>query len=62
MFGAMVASIVSKRPEEQRERLQLEFQNLVIRNELGKTLDRENRGKFRKNMLSFLSSVRSFIH
>lgn len=62
MFNAMVQQLLASRTEAERTRLSAEFGSLMGTGGIGRGLDRANRGKFRKNMLGFLTSVRGFLH
>ena len=57
----MVEQLLATRPEHERERLGAEFGRLMTTNGVQRGLDRPNRGRFRKNMLGFLTSVRGFL-
>lgn len=52
---------MSDRAPAQQERLAAEFERLLTAQDLTKSLDLQNKKKFRGNLVSFLGVVRGFL-
>ena len=56
-----VERIVAERTPEQQARLAAEFELLLTAQGLTKSLDLQNKRKFRGNLVAFLNTVRRFL-